>query len=56
MQSNKVTLVVDSCGCGNTAEECEDAQVIWKSPIVIYRRDSLDLDVKDISVREIQVQ
>ena len=55
----KVNEFVDSGGWGNAGAECGGApdQIIpWGGPIVTYRWDnSPDVDIKEFSVREIQV-
>ncbi|MGB7955459.1 MAG: hypothetical protein WCF23_15890, partial [Candidatus Nitrosopolaris sp.] len=54
----KVNDFVDSGGFGNAGGECggaPDQIITWGGPIVTYRWDnSPDVDVKDLSVREIQ--
>ena len=53
-----VNEIVDSGRWGSAGEECGGApdQIIsWGGPIVTYRWDnSPDVDIKDLSVREIQ--
>ena len=54
----KVNEFVDSGGFGNAGGECggaTDQIITWGGPITTYRWDnSPDVDVKDLSVREIQ--
>jgi len=54
----KVNEFVDSGGFGKAGRECggtPDQIITWGGPIVTYRWDnSPDVDVKDLSVREIQ--
>ncbi len=54
----KVNDFVDSGGFGNAGGECggaPDQIITWGGPIVTYRWDnSPDVDIKDLSVREIQ--